>query len=158
MHVPPRIVNAGDRRLRPGDIRWVAIRNPREQPEHAFGPGKHRPAVLVRPAAPGDRWIVIGVTSQAIFKTTGGPRVRIRPELWEFAYPGLNGPGYVWSPNHVSVATADIAELIGTAPPELRAHIARPIETLDRRTRNDFLRFTPDELDQLRRLDGHEAA
>ena len=66
--------------MQPGEVCWTSVRNLKENPDHASGPGKPRPGILVAPAE--DRWMVIGTTTVAHFRD-GHPRTRIPPHLWE---------------------------------------------------------------------------
>jgi len=131
--------------LNVGEVCWVAVRNMVENPEHASGEGKDRPAILGWKTSDG-RWGVIGTTTRSTYQD-GTPRVRIPKELWEDVYPELGDrPGYLWGDRAPVVVAADIHDHIGWAPPELRALAARPITNMTQSLKNDFLRLRPDEL------------
>ena len=127
----------------PGEICWVAVRNLRENPDHAEGDGKLRPGILVGRRL--DRWLVIGTTSVGTY-LDGSPRVRIPDELWAGALPALYGGGYLWGSRVQHLPREDIGHHIGWAPPELRAFAVAPISNLSMTERNAFLRLRPDEL------------
>lgn len=128
----------------PGEICWVGVRNPIENPDHATGDPKYRPAILIRPS--NDGWLVIGTTSHRIF-ANGEARQRIPVELWEAMFPSLpRRAGYFWGTKATWVVTSDVGDHIGWAPPELRALAVRDLANVTRSERNDFLRLRPEEL------------
>jgi hypothetical protein len=129
---------------RPGETCWVGVRNPIENPDHATGEPKLRPAILVR--LQGDGWVVIGTTSRATY-SSGTPRLRIPSDLWEDAHPGLpRRAGYLWGSTAPWVRSEDVGSHIGWAIPPLRAFAVRHAENVAPKDRNAFLRLRPDEL------------
>lgn len=137
----------------PGEVCWVGVRHPLEDPSSATGPTKLRPAILVgkvgRSAdATDDRWAVVGVTTNTTF-ADGRPRTAVPAHLWG---PGsqLGSRAYLWSNRCPIVNASDIAEHIQWATPELRAFVVAGIVNLSRAVRNDFLRLRPDELAEIR--------
>ena len=129
--------------MQPGEVCWTSVRNLKENPDHAVGPGKPRPGILVAPAS--DRWMVIGTTTVAHFRD-GSPRTRIPPNLWEEVMHRLYGAGYLWGHNVQFVPHDDIGTHIGWASPKLRGFAIEPIDNIhDQQVREDFLRLRPDE-------------
>jgi hypothetical protein len=129
-----------------GEICWVAVRNPLENPDHSVdsGPGKPRPAILAWPV--NHRWAVIGTTTLSSYGN-GSPRMRIPPELWEHAHRSLGGrPGYLWGEKAPVVVARDVGDHIGWASAQLRAFAIRPITNVRPTDRSNFLRLRADEL------------
>lgn len=132
--------------MQPGEVCWTSVRNLKENPEHASGPGKPRPGILVAPAE--DRWMVIGTTTVAHFRD-GNPRTRIPPHLWEDVMHRLYGAGYLWGHKVQFVPNDDLGTHIGWASPELRAFAIEPIDNIhDQQVRERFLRLRADEGDE----------
>ncbi len=127
----------------PGEICWVGIRNPIENPDHRMGEPKLRPAILIRPQD--DGWVVIGTTSRPLF-ASGASRSRIPADLWEEAYQSMpHRAGYLWGSRAPWVPVEDIGDHIGWAPPQLRAFAVRGLENVCQKDRNTFLRLRADE-------------
>jgi hypothetical protein len=130
--------------LQAGEICWVGVRNPKENPDHADGEPKFRPAILFKPSDEG--WVVIGTTSHNKYES-GDPRIPIPSELWEDVHPGLpRRPGFLWGDKAPWVQIEDIGSHIGWASPPLRALAARNLGNVRQPEKNTFLRLRPDEL------------
>jgi hypothetical protein len=138
-----------------GEICWVAVRNLIENPEHATGDGKDRPAILSW-KTPLDRWGVIGTTTNSTY-ADGKPRVRIPPHLWEDAHPALgHRPGYLWGVRAAVVIATDVHDHVGWASPELRAIAIRHVINATPAQKNDFRRLRPDELREAQLKEGSD--
>lgn len=89
----------------PGELVTASVRNPLEDP-HSLG--KIRPVVLVRRNGPS--WLVIGLTSKAHYRTTGGQRTPV-PNPWRV---GLHGPkSFLWSGRLTAINVLDVADHVG---------------------------------------------
>lgn len=85
------------------------------------------PACDADPAC--DRWPVAGFTTNERYNTTGEPRERVPPRLWEHRYPALNGvPGYLWCQTAHAMVAEYVLGLIGWAPVELRPLVVRGLQ------------------------------
>jgi len=87
-----------------GQLRLARITNPREDP---MSTGKVRPVVLVEPTTTG--WLVMGLTTQPRYKTSGAMRVPVPNPL----RVGLFGPGFLWGSRLTHVGTDSIHKWIG---------------------------------------------
>jgi hypothetical protein len=133
--------------LRPGELAWVAVRQPRIKPHTATGDTKLRPAMLVGEVDPG-RWMVVGLTSLATY-ADNKPRTQVPPHLWaEVAEgrPSIKPVAYLWGGGAPVVNVDDIAEHITDAGPELRAAILSSVQNVPAPLRAAALRLRPDEL------------
>jgi hypothetical protein len=133
--------------LRPGELAWVAVRQPRIKPHTATGDTKLRPAMLVGEVDPG-RWVVVGLTSLATYADSK-PRTQVPPHLWaEVAEgrPAIKPVAYLWGGGAPVVDVDDIVEHITDAGPELRAAILSSVQNVPAPLRAAALRLRPDEL------------
>lgn len=98
---------------RPGEIVLAEVRNPRE----CIAPtGKRRPVVLIDRAdewATG--WWVVGLTTQPVFKTTGGARVAVKAT----SRNGLRSDGYLWGEKATWVPVEALIRPIGIVDPSM---------------------------------------
>jgi hypothetical protein len=130
--------------LQVGEICWIGVRNPVQNPDHADNQPKFRPAILFKSSGGG--WVVIGTTSHATYES-GEARTRIPSELWDGVHPGLpRRRGYLWGEKAPWVQTDDIGSHIGWASPPLRALAARDVRNVTELEKNNFLRLRQDEL------------
>lgn len=100
-----------------GAVVLANVRNPRES---SSGSAKYRPAVLVyRTDTCG--WYLVGLTSQAVFKTTNQPRTMV----WASRRNGLKANGYIWRRKMTFIYEEDVDKVIGVVD----EHLAEVIST-----------------------------
>ena len=94
----------------PGEVVLAVVGNPIENPGCL---GKVRPVVLVR--REGASWHVMGLTTQARYKTTGAPR---RP-VPNPARVGLLGEGFLWAERLTGICVLNLQRHLGWADTDL---------------------------------------
>lgn len=98
-----------------GQVRWVSVRNPIENPMSA---GKLRPALLVNDL--GEAWRVMGLTRKTKYDS-GQQRTAIPNHL----AVDLACPGYLWGDRLTRVDSTDVGALIGAADQQLIDEVVR---------------------------------
>lgn len=94
----------------PGDVHLACVRNKFENPAAT---GKDRPVVVIEVT---DRGVlVVGLTTQPSYKTTGEPRVGVP----NWCAVGLLGPGFIWGSRLTRIDSADLYRKIGRADASL---------------------------------------
>jgi len=94
-------------KLAPGMVVIAAVRNTKQNPDHAKGPGLYRPAIVIEQRSDGP-WALMGFTKHSAFQN-GDPRKPLKD--WE-TIP-LRALGYLWGPRLPIVPERDIREQIG---------------------------------------------
>lgn len=92
--------------ITPGDVRIARVRNPLEDPASV---GKDRPVVVVELTQRGV--LVVGLTTQPLYKTTGQPRIGVP----DWCAVGLRGPGFLWGSRLTMIDSPDLYKRVGRA-------------------------------------------